>query len=77
MRHLNQISNLRGIFDCFNRGFGKVAFNLKLSNLSDSEVASHMQLILDKFGTCEIRRLNCLNWAYKGELLSMCGMRVR
>ena len=60
MRHLNQMSNLSRIFDCFSRGFGKVAFNLKLSNLSDSEVASHTQLILDKFGTCEIRRLN---WA--------------
>ena len=42
MRRLNQMSHL-------SRRFGKVVFNLKLSNLIDSDVASHMQLILGIF----------------------------
>ena len=42
MRRLYQMSNL-------SRRFGKVVFNLKLSNLIDSDVASHMQLILGIF----------------------------
>ena len=42
MRRLNQMSNI-------SRRFGKVVFNLKLSNLTDSDVASHKQLILGIF----------------------------
>ena len=33
--------------DCFSRRFRKVVFDLKLSDLIDSDVASHMQLILE------------------------------
>ena len=51
MRRLNQMSNLSRIFDCFSGSFGKVVFNLKLSNSTDSDVASHVQFILE------------LNWA--------------
>ena len=40
MRLLNQMLNLGQIFDCFSRGFHKVVFNLKLSNLVDSDVPS-------------------------------------
>ena len=32
--------NLSRILDCFSRRFGKVVFNLKLSNLVDLDVAS-------------------------------------
>ena len=32
---------------CFSRRFHKVVFNLKLSDLIDSDVAYHMQLILE------------------------------
>ena len=42
MRRLNKMSNL-------SRRFGKVVFNLKLSNLIVSDVASHMLLILGIF----------------------------
>ena len=35
------------IFDCLSGRFGKVVFNLELSNLTDSDVASYMQLILE------------------------------
>ena len=59
MRVLNQMLNLSRIFDCFIRRFGKVVFNLKLSNLVDSDVASQSSYRLRiKLGTCEIRRLN-------------------
>ena len=51
MRRLNQMSNLWRIFDCFSGRFGKVVFNLKLPNSTDSDVASHVQFILE------------LNWA--------------
>ena len=37
---LNQMLNLRRIFDCFSRRFDKVVFNLKLLNLVDSDVPS-------------------------------------
>ena len=47
MRRLNQMSNLCRIFDCFSGRFGKVVFNLKLSNSTDSDVASHVQFILE------------------------------
>ena len=47
MRRLNQMSNLSRIFDCFSGRFGKVVFNLKLSNSTDSDVASHVQFILE------------------------------
>ena len=40
MRLLNQMLHITRIFDCFSRRFGKVVFDLKLSNLVDSEVAS-------------------------------------
>ena len=40
MRLLNQMLNLSQIFDCLSRRFGKVVFNLKLSNIVDSDVAS-------------------------------------
>ena len=33
--------------DCFSRRFHKVVFNLKLSDLIDSDVTYHMQLILE------------------------------
>ena len=59
MRLLNQMLNLSRIFDCFIRRFGKAVFNLKLSNLVDSDVASQSSYRLRiKSGTCEIRRLN-------------------
>ena len=60
MRRLNQMSNLSRIFDCFSGRFGKVVFNLKLSNSTDSDVASHVQFILElnsalvKFSVWEI-----------------------
>ena len=41
------MSNQSRIFDCFSGRFGKVVFNLELENLIDSEVASHMLLILE------------------------------
>ena len=41
MRCLNQMSNLNRIFDCLSRRSGEVVFNL-----IDSNVASHMHLIL-------------------------------
>ena len=40
MRLLNQILNLSRISDCFSRRFDKVVFDLKLSNLVDSDVPS-------------------------------------
>ena len=59
MRLLSQMLNLSRIFDCFSRRFGKVVFNLKLSNLVDSDVASQSSCLWI-LGACEIRRLN---WA--------------
>ena len=56
MRRLNQMSNLSRIFDCFSGRFGKVVFNLKLSNSTDSDVASLVQFILE------------LNWALVSEI---------
>ena len=47
MRRLNEMPNQSQIFDCSSGRFGKVVFNLKLANLIDSEVASHMLLILE------------------------------
>ena len=47
MRRLNQMSNLSRIFDYFSGRCGKVVFNLKLSNSADSDVASHVQFILE------------------------------
>ena len=38
MRLLNQMLNLSRIFDCLSRRFGKVVFNLKMSNLVHSDV---------------------------------------
>ena len=60
MRLLNQMLNLRRIFDCFSRRFVKVAFDLKLSNLVDSfPISKQLPLELNcKLGTCENRRLN-------------------
>ena len=44
MRLLNQMLNLSRILDCFSRTFDKVVFNLKLSNLVDSDVlSSHLE----------------------------------
>ena len=65
MRRLNQMSNLSRIFDCFSGRFGKVVFNLKLSNSTDSDVASHVQFILEltEVGTCEI--LGLRNRSYR------------
>ena len=40
MRLLNQMFNLSRSFDRFSRRFDKVLFNLKLSNLVDSDVPS-------------------------------------
>ena len=40
MRLLNQMLKLSLIFDYFSRIFAKVVFNLKLSNLVDSDVPS-------------------------------------
>ena len=37
---LIQMLNLSQIFDCFRRRFDEVVFNLKLSNLIDSDVPS-------------------------------------
>ena len=42
---LNNESNLSRIFHCLSCRFGKAVLNLILSNLVDSDVASHMQLI--------------------------------
>ena len=48
MRRLNQTSNLSPIFDCFSGKFGtRFVFNLELWNLTDSDVALHLQLILE------------------------------
>ena len=47
MRSLNQMSNIRRNFHCFRSRFGKVVFDLKLSNLIDSDVASHIQSTLE------------------------------
>ena len=62
VRRLNEMSNQSRIFDCSSGRFGKVVFNLKLANLIDSEVASHILKLTDnsriKLGTCEIGRLN-------------------
>ena len=55
MRLLNQILNLSQIFDCFSCRFDKVVFNLKLSNLVDSDVPSQSRI---KLGRCENRRLS-------------------
>ena len=46
-RRLNQMSNQSRIFDCFSRRFGKVVSNLQLSNLIDSDLASHAQSFLE------------------------------
>ena len=40
MRLPDQMLNLSGIFYCFSRRFDEVVFNLKLSNLVDSDVPS-------------------------------------
>ena len=40
MRLLNQMLDLSRIFNGFSRRFGKVVFNVKLSNLVDSDVAT-------------------------------------
>ena len=47
MRRLSQMSNPSRIFHCFSGSFGKVVFNLKLSNSTDSDVASLVQFILE------------------------------
>ena len=71
MRRLNQMSNLSRIFDCFSGRFGKVVFNLKLSNSTDSDVASHVQFILEfnwalvKFAVWEIGATEVNNSAIK------------
>ena len=44
MQLLNQMLKLSRIFDCFSGRFDKVVFNLKLSNLLDSDVpSSHLE----------------------------------
>ena len=58
MRLLNQMLNLRRIFDCFSCRFDKVVFNLKLSNLVDSDVPSQSSYPWIKLGTRENRRLS-------------------
>ena len=47
MRNATSELNIEPKSDCFSRRFGKVVFNLKLSNLIDSDVTSHMQLTLE------------------------------
>ena len=42
MRLLNEMLNLSRIFDYFSRRLNKVVFNLKLSNLVDSDVPSYL-----------------------------------
>ena len=58
IRLLNQTLNLGRIFDCFSHTFGKVVFNLRLSNLVDSD--PHLKAVTSgiKIGTCKIRSLN-------------------
>ena len=60
MRLRNQMLNLSRIFDCFSSRFVKVVFNLKVSNLVDSDVTSQSGSLTSrmKLGTCEIRRFN-------------------
>ena len=45
MRRLNQMLNLSRFFDCFSRRFDKLLFNLKLSNLVDSDVTSQSSFL--------------------------------
>ena len=81
MRCLNQMSRLWQIFYCFSFRFGKVIFNLKRSNFSDSDVTSHLQLQCNswvKFGICEIQRLNlalvmCMIIVYSNVWLMVTG----
>ena len=58
MRLLNQTLNLsRLILSCFTRRFDKVVFNLKLSNLVDSDIPKAVTCRI-KLGTSENRRLS-------------------
>ena len=47
MRHLNKISNLNPTVSVADLAIWQVVFNLKLSNLIDSDVTCHMQLTLE------------------------------
>ena len=47
MRLLNVMLNLSRIFECFSRKFDNVVFNLKLSNLVDSDVPASGSLELN------------------------------
>ena len=71
MRLLNQILNLSRIFDCFSRRFNKVVFNLKLSNLVDSDL--HLKAVTSriKWGTCENRRLSWIMITVRTSLVNL------